>query len=188
MSQQELLRRVVQILDDLKIKYIVTGSVTSGIQGEPRSTHDLDLVIDLTEDAVDRLRAAFPSSEFYLSEQAIREALEGCTMFNLVDLASGDKADFWILTDEPFDRSRFARRQIVEVLGLRFPISAPEDTILMKLRWAELSGGSQKHFTDALRVYEVQHGVLDLGYLNEWASRLGVGSLWQRLRAEATPL
>jgi hypothetical protein len=37
-----------------------------------------------------------------------------------------------------------------------------------------------------LRAYEVQHGVLDLDYLNEWASRLGVESLWQRLRAEAT--
>jgi hypothetical protein len=58
----------------------------------------------------------------------------------------------------------------------------------MKLRWAKLSGGSQKQFTDALRVYEIQHGVLDLAYLNEWASRLGVESLWQQLRGEATPL
>ncbi len=106
----------------------------------------------------------------------------------LIDLASGDKVNFWILTDEPFDRSRFARRRIADVLGLRFPVSAHEDTILMKLRWAELSGGSQKQFTDALRVYEVQHGVLDFDYLNEWASRLGVESLWQRLRDEATPL
>jgi hypothetical protein len=58
----------------------------------------------------------------------------------------------------------------------------------MKLRWAELSGGSQKQFTDALRVYEVQHSVLDLDYLDNWARRLGVEPLWQRLRAEATPL
>jgi len=26
----------------------------------------------------------------------------------------------------------------------------------MKLKWAELSGGSEKQYTDALRVYEVQ--------------------------------
>jgi hypothetical protein len=188
MSQQELLKRVVQTLDGLQVEYMVTGSVTSSLQGEPRSTHDLDLVVGLTEAAADRLRAAFPSSDFYLSEQAIREALEHRTMFNLVDLAGGDKVDFWILTDEPFDRSRFARRRIAEALGLRFPVSAPEDTILMKLRWAELSGGSQKQFTDALRVYEVQQGTLDLDYLNEWASRLGVEALWRRLRAEATPL
>jgi hypothetical protein len=106
----------------------------------------------------------------------------------VVDLGSGDKVDFWLLTDEPFDRSRFARKRVVEVAGMRFPVSAPEDTILIKLRWAELTGGSQKQFTDALRVYEVQHGVLDLDYLNDWASRLGVESLWQRLRAEAIPI
>jgi hypothetical protein len=188
MSQQELLRRIIQILDGLEIAYMVTGSVTSSLQGEPRSTHDLDLVVDLTESAADRLLVALPPSDFYVSEPAIREALARRTTFNLVDLAGGDKVDFWILTDEPFDRSRFSRKRIVEALGLRFPVSAPEDTILMKLRWAKLSGGSQKQFTDALRVYEVQHGILDLDYLNEWASRLGVESLWQQLRDEATPL
>ena len=29
-------------------------------------------------------------------------------MFNLLALTEGDKVDFWILTEEPFDRSRFA--------------------------------------------------------------------------------
>jgi hypothetical protein len=182
------LRRFVQILEDLKIEYLVTGSVTSSLQGEPRSTHDLDIVVDLTEEAADRLLGALPPSDFYVSDEAIREALARRTTFNVVDLATGDKVDFWILTDEPFDQSRFARRQYAEALGLHFPISAPEDTILMKLRWAEMWGGSQKQFTDALRVYEVQHGALDLDYLNDWASRLGVESLWQRLRAEATPI
>jgi hypothetical protein len=58
----------------------------------------------------------------------------------------------------------------------------------MKLRRADLSGGSEKQFRDALRVYEVQYGVLDLDYLNTWAVQLGVEPLWQRLCAEATPL
>jgi hypothetical protein len=188
MSQQELLKRIIQILDGLQIQYMVTGSVTSSLQGEPRSTHDIDLVVDLTEDSASRLRGMLPPSDFYVSDQAIREALSQRTTFNLIDLTSGDKVDFWILTDQPFDRSRFARRQIAEVAGTRFSVSAPEDTILMKLCWAEQSGGSQKQFTDALRVYEVQHGVLDVDYLNEWASRLGIDSLWQRLRNEAIPL
>jgi hypothetical protein len=188
MSQQELLRRIIRILDGLGIEYMVTGSVTSSLQGEPRSTHDIDLVVDVTEAAADRLLGAFPPDDFYVSDVAVREALARRTTFNLIDLAGGDKVDFWILTDEPFDRSRFARRRMAEALGLHFPVSAPEDTILMKLRWAERSGGSEKQFTDALRVYEVQHDALDRDYLNEWAGKLGVESLWQRLRAEAAPL
>jgi hypothetical protein len=189
MSQQELLKRIIQLLDARKIAYMVTGSVTSSLQGEPRSTHDIDFVIDVPAGAGDLLLGAFPESEFYVSDQAIRDAVSGRTMFNAVDLKSADKVDFWLLTDEPFDRSRFDRKQTAEVEGMRFLVSAPEDTILMKLRWAVLSGGSEKQFTDALRVYyEVQHGVLDLDYLNEWAVRLAVQSLWHQLCDEATPL
>jgi hypothetical protein len=188
MSQQELLKRIVQILGDLNIEYMVTGSLTSSLQGEPRSTHDIDVVVDLAEEAAGRLRGAFPPSEFYLSSEAIQEAVKQRTMFNLVDTVGGDKVDFWILTDEAFDQSRFARRQVVEILDLRVAVSAPEDTVLMKLRWSALSGGSEKQFIDALRVYEVQYGSLDLDYLNDWAIRLGVESLWQRLRGEAAPV
>ena len=67
-------------------------------------------------------------------------------------------------------------------------MSRPEDTILMKLKWATASGGSEKQFVDALRVYEVQHGRLDPSYLDAWAARLAVTALLSRLRAEAEPI
>ena len=60
-----------------------------------------------------------------------------------------------------------------------------KDTILAKLRWAKLSGGSEKQFTDALRVYEVQYGKLDIDYLNHWVKKLGIELLWKRLENEA---
>lgn len=60
-----------------------------------------------------------------------------------------------------------------------------KDTILAKLRWAKLAGGSEKQFTDALRVYEVQFGKLDLGYLEQWVKKLKIESLWRRLIDEA---
>ena len=76
---------MIQILDSLKIEYMVTGSVTSSLQGEPRSTHDIDLVVDLTEDSANRLRDMLPRRDFYVSDQAIREALSRRTTFNLVE-------------------------------------------------------------------------------------------------------
>ena len=62
-------------------------------------------------------------------------------MFNLLDAEGGDKVDFWLLTDDPFDRSRFSRKYEENVLGMKVKVSRPEDSILMKLRWAQLSGG-----------------------------------------------
>ena len=185
MSQQELLKRVIAVLQSLGIEYMTTGSVVSSLQGEPRSTHDIDIVIVMPPSATGKLIQAFPPPDFFLSEAAIRDAIQQRSMFNLLSLTDGEKVDFWMLTDEPFDQSRFARKQAITVLNLEFNVSAPEDTILAKLRWAELSGGSEKQFIDALRVYEVQEKSLDLDYLNEWAKRLNVEQLWRRLQDEA---
>jgi len=185
MSQQELLRKVIQALDSAGIEYMISGSMASSLQGEPRSTHDIDIVVAIERASARKLAEAFSPPDYYLDEQSIIEAIGGNGMFNLTDVNSGDKVDFWVLTDEPFDRSRFARRYIEEATGMRIAVSSPEDTILAKLRWARLSQGSEKQFTDALRVYEVQFPKLDMTYLHRWAKELGVESLLDRLQKEA---
>jgi len=188
MSQQELLKRVVQTLDAVGIDYMVTGSVASSLQGEPRASHDIDIVIAVERAAVPKLLKSFPPPDYFLDDQDIQDARRTKTMFNLIDVKGGDKVDFWLLTDEPFDRSRFSRKYQEDLMGIKVKVSSPEDSILMKLRWAMLSGGSEKQFTDALRVYEVQFKGLDLVYVDSWVERLGVDSLWNRLKNEAHPL
>lgn len=185
MSQQELLKKVVQVLEDAGIEYMVTGSVASSLQGEPRSTHDIDIVIAIQKSVMKPLIEAFPPPDFYLDDNSILNAIDTQSMFNLIDVKEGDKVDFWCLTPEPFDQSRFSRRYAEEVMGIRIWVSSPEDTILAKLRWVQLSGGSEKQFIDALRIYEVQFGTLDTPYLEYWVTLLNLGSLWQRLKNEA---
>ena len=88
MSQPELLKRVVRVLDELGIDYMLTGSLASSMQGAPRLTHDIDLVVALSYDDADRLLRAFDPSEFYLSRQAIEEAIEQQRIFNSIDRGS----------------------------------------------------------------------------------------------------
>jgi hypothetical protein len=185
MSQQELLKRVVEALDHLGIEYMVSGSLVSSLQGEPRATHDIDVVVALERSHVKLLPKAFPPPDYYLPEDSILNALETAGMFNLTAVKTGDKVDFWILTDRPFDISRFARKYVEKVMGMEIAVSSAEDTILMKLSWAHESGGSEKHFTDAVRVYEVQYGQLDMDYLEEWAGRLGIELLYKKMLQEA---
>ena len=182
MAQQDLLKKVVEVLESAGIEYMVTGSIASSLQGEPRLTHDLDFVVAVTLDHVPALLKAFPPPEFYVSGESIGQAIQTAGMFNVLHTAEGDKVDFWILTSDPFDRSRFARRYTEQVLGMSLKVSRPEDTILMKSRWSDLSGGSEKQFQDALHVYEVQAEELDLGYLEHWALELGVMEEWKRLQ------
>lgn len=154
MSQAQLLIDATRVLDAAGVGYLLTGSIASSLQGEPRASHDVDIVIEVD--------------------------VRG--MFNLIDTRSGDKVDFWMLTEHPFDRSRFGRRVTTQAFGARLCVSSPEDTILQKLRWADASGGSERHVWDALGVYEVNHGVLDESYLDTWAAALGVSDLLSALR------
>ena len=170
MSQQKLLARVATALRELDIPFMLTGSLVSSLQGEPRSTHDIDLVVDVSAGDVEKLLAEFSSESFYLSESAVREAIESRGMFNLLDTTGGDKVDFWILTQEPFDQSRFARRRTIDVDGVAVDLSRPEDTILAKLRWSQLSGGSERQLRDAQSVYELNRDRLDRQYIEHWAT------------------
>jgi hypothetical protein len=188
MSQQELLKKVIQVLEGAGIEYMVSGSLVSSLQGEPRSTHDIDVVVAVQRLMASALVRAFPSPDYYLTEESILEAIQDQGMFNLIDVNSGDKIDFWILTDDPFDYSRFKRKYTEEAMGIRIMVSSPEDTILMKLKWAKLSGGSEKQYTDALRVYEVQFEELDMDYLNHWSKKLSVDLLLERIQEEAEVL
>lgn len=120
-----------------------------------------------------------------LDAGSIMDAIKRQGMFNLLDVNSGDKVDFWIVTNEPFDQSRFARRYTEEVTGMRITVTSPEDTILAKMRSAKLSGGSEKQFVDALRVYEVQFKCLNIDYLQSWAKRLDIESILQKLQEAA---
>jgi hypothetical protein len=188
MSQQELLKKVIRALDSAGIEYMVSGSIVSSLQGEPRLTHDIDVVVAIQEPKVSLLAGNFPLPEYHLDEDSILDAIKKKKVFNLIDVNSGDKVDFWILTDEAFDTSRFKRKHAQEVVGFKVVVSSPEDTILMKLKWAKLSEGSEKQYTDALRVYEVQCEKLDMGYLIEWSKRLGVDALLKRIQEEAEVL
>lgn len=187
MSQPELLKRLVLALDVVGIPYMLTGSVVSSLQGEPRSTHDIDVIVELDRTAADRLAQMFPESQFYWTDIAIREALAHRSMFSIMDNATGDKIDLWLLTDEPFNQSRFARRQPTMLFGIKVFVSRPEDTIVQKLRWAAMSGGSEKHLRDALGVYEVHREGLDRTYIDRWTDQLGLMDSWRRLQAEARP-
>jgi hypothetical protein len=185
-SQQELLIHVAAALDGAGIDYMFTGSIVSSLQGEPRLTHDIDVVVSIRKDQVPAVMDAFAEPRFYLDSSAAEEAIRTSGMFQAIDSVEGGKIDFRVLRDEPFDRSRFRRKYTERLFGEDVQVSTPEDTILAKLWWANLYGGSEKYFHDALRVYEIQSPGIDDGYLDEWARHLEVEELLGRIRSTTT--
>lgn len=184
MAQRDLLIKIIRALDETGCAYMLTGSFASSMHGEPRLSHDIDLVVDIHPQAITEFVRRFPAPEYFLDEGSVRDAVQRREMFNLLHVPEGDKVDFWMLTGEPFDTARFDRRRKESVLGTTLFVSSPEDTILAKLRWTRLSGGSERHFRDAVSVYQVQSPQLDAEYLNYWIGMLQLQEEWTRLMKE----
>ena len=51
-TEEQVLTHIVRALESLGIPYMVTGSVASSFHGKPRTTHDADVVIDPTPEAL----------------------------------------------------------------------------------------------------------------------------------------
>jgi len=150
---------------------MLTGSLVSSIQGEPRATHDIDLIVVATPKGIEAFLAEFPNEDYFYDPEAAKEAVSHGGMFNILSM-TGDKVDIWALTNSAFDQARFARKQTVKLFGLSVFVSSPEDTVLMKLLWSKKCGGSEKQLFDAARVYSLQQDTLDKAYLEEWVDKL----------------
>ncbi len=60
---------------------------------------------------------------------------------------------------------------------------APEDVIVYKLKYY-LSGRMDKHLRDIAAILTVQGDILDLDYLERWATHVGAAELWHTLPEE----
>jgi hypothetical protein len=176
-----LLGRVVAILERAGVPFMIAGSFASSTHGAPRSTQDLDIVIDPTAASLESVLSDLPAEEYYVDADVARDALQRRTMFNIIDLSSGWKIDFVIRKDRAFSVEELQRRQPVEMLGVAVFVATAEDTIIAKLEWSKLAGGSERQRSDVAGILAT-HAVLDLPYLERWVRELDLEDEWQIVR------
>lgn len=154
--------------------------MASNFWGIPRTTHDLDFVVGLTESAIPSFVRAFDDDDFFVQEPSVRSALLPPYQFNVLDNRSALKVDFWVLRDEPFEQQMFANRRRETLFTETAWISTAEDLLLHKLYWNKLSP-SERQLGDAAGIVAVQEINLDQEYLRRWATELGVESTLDKL-------
>jgi hypothetical protein len=158
---------------------MVTGSMASNFWGIPRTTHDIDFVIQLPPSSISTLVTAF-AGDFHLDEMSVRAAYQPPFQFNAIDTRSSLKVDFWLLHSVPFEREMFSRRLQVDLFGNKAWLSTAEDAILHKLYWNKITP-SDRQLGDAAGVVSVQAGALDSAYLRRWAAELDVNEVLEDL-------
>ena len=179
MTEKELLADCLRRLNRAGVPYMLTGSMASNYWGIPRTTHDLDFVVQLPESAISALAEAF-AGDFYLDPDMIRSAFRHPHQFNAIDTRSALKVDFWLLQPNPFEKTMFTRRIGADLFGETAWICTAEDVILHKLHWHKMTP-SERQIGDAAGVVAVQAGALDSDYLRLWARELRVADIMEDL-------
>jgi hypothetical protein len=168
------------------LPYCVTGSVASGIYGEPRLTVDIDFVLLLRVADIGKLRSVFPEDRFYMppTEVLTAEAQRGERgMFNVIHHDGMLKADVFIAARDPLHHWALKQRRRGQMSnGVEIWVAPPEYVILRKLEFFRESG-RDKHTRDIRFMLACTE--VDRAFIEEHVARLGLQEPWLVCQPEA---
>ena len=167
-SLLRFLQIITKFFSDQQIPYMLSGSMAMSIYTLPRATRDFDFVVHLQKKDMDTLVEFFKHG-YYCDVDAVNDAIKRHSMFNIIDYASGYKADFIILKNEPFRQTEFSRKRSITFFGIPVYIVSPEDLLLSKLIWIQQMQ-SNLQLEDIKNLSEIE--TLDWGYINNWIKEL----------------
>jgi hypothetical protein len=174
---------VIKKIENSDIQYMVVGSIASIIYGEPRMTHDLDIVVNILPGDAKRLEQIFPKEQFYCPPiEIIKSEIVSHGQFSIIEHDSGLKIDFVILKNSEHALCEFKRKARVPFLAdLEINIATPEDIIIKKLEFYR-EGESFKHIRDIRGI--LSETSIDYDYLYLWIDKLDLKKQWQQVQGD----
>ena len=174
---------VLKAFENLSIPYYIGGSVASSIYGMARATMDVDIVADLKNSHINRLKQIL-ENEYYIDNEMIADAIRTNSSFNLIHLETMIKIDVFLHKEDPYAEMALQRKRkdtLEELDKVEFYFSSPEDIIIAKVQWYKIGGFvSERQWLDVIGVIKVQGDLLDKKYLKSWSQKLGLSSLMQK--------
>lgn len=182
MPEPDLIALFVDPLDRSDIRYIVSGSVAAMLYGEPRVTHDIDLVVFLRPRDLPEFPKIYPEPEFYVPPAdviAAEMARESRGHINIIHADSALKADFYFTGRDEFHAWAFRNKKEYPIEGRGISLAPPEYVIVRKLEFYR-EGWSEKHLRDIRSMLAVSGDRLDREALTDWINRQGVQAEWRK--------
>ena len=180
------LKLMIDALQASGIEYLIGGAIAEWAWGEPRATQDLDLVVKIPIKSIYKLSKELEKRDMLVPAEIITDTIaedRADIPINAIHMYSGLKADLYPVREgDELRQSAFQRREQVDYgppIGKVY-IHSAEDLILYKLIYFGLSQQS-KHSRDIAAILKAKKDDLDLDYIEEWVTRLGLSSLWKEM-------
>lgn len=188
MTFEEFLKAILDVLEEAGIEYLVGGAISVWPWGEPRSTMDVDMVIQLVPEAINPLSQELEKMEIYLPPDVILDNLldtRGNLPLNAIHGASGFKAEMFLVREgDELRLAAFQRKRKVnfgEKIGDVY-VHSPEDIIIYKLINFSISRQT-KHIRDIGSILKTTGDEIDHGYIDHWVEKKGLSAIWEEILA-----
>ena len=194
-TEEDVVEEVITVLDGMDVPYMIGGGVALAAWAAPRTTHDLDLVVDLPADRIAEFCSHFDPNRYFMDPEVMAEAFArrdqpSLGMYSFSDMESNFKVDlFPMRPEDKAQQTALRKRVMAEVLqGLWAYVCAPDDLLVQKLRWYAASD-SERQFRDCLSLVLTDLNrptrLIDWDYIEEWANELGpnVQQAWAKVKA-----
>jgi len=181
MQELNLFEIFTEKLNFLAVPYIVTGSVASIIYGEPRITHDVDIVITMPLNIIDKFQKLFPIEEFYcppfeiLKIEILKENRGHC---NIIHHQSGFKADIYFAGSSSFQKWALENAKVINFHNSKFSIAPVEYVIINKLIFYK-EGQASKHINDINAILLNSNEIIDFKLLKNYIIQFGLNKEWE---------
>lgn len=127
----DALRAVSRWILEESIPGVIVGGVAASLLGRPRLTRDVDAVILYDEAGWDRLLESAARYQLMPRSQDPRGFATRTRMLLLIHTPTNVTVDI-SLGGLSFEREMIERRLVLEVEGMKIPVTTPEDLLIMK--------------------------------------------------------
>jgi hypothetical protein len=183
MQEANLFLIFLERLNKSNIEYMATGSVASIIYGEPRTTHDIDLVLRLYTNNIEELISMFDPEEFYCPPQEVIEAeitRKTGGHFNIIHHETGFKADIYPIGEDKLHIWAMAKRKKIRIENCDVWLAPPEYVIVRKLEYFK-QGSSSKHLNDIKKMLEISGNNINNLELKQKIAEYHLAEEWEKV-------
>lgn len=188
---EEFVRLVIDALEAAGIEYLIGGAVATWAWGEPRSTMDLDMVVNIPIEGIEALSQELKKRDMLVPAEIILDNIletRADLPINAIHMYSGFKADLYpVRAGDELRESAFARRHKIDMgtpLGVIYAHS-PEDLIIYKVWYYSLSFQT-KHVRDVISIIHALKEQLDYAYIDFWVKRKNLSDYWVEILSKTT--